>query len=318
MTAANLTAANHFRSDLVRWQQLVCPDWLQCVLAGQPVVAAPRQGWCLLEVGCGTEALFLHSHIPTAAYLETRTLEDLPYWNKVPDTILLALLLRLGLAHDTTVILYGRNQAAAGRAAHLMLYAGVQDVRLLDGGFAAWQRAGWPCAAGVAPPPTPVATWGARFASRPEVLIDKAQVQALLASPTAVLVSIRSWAEFSGQTSGYSYIQAAGDIPGARWGRAGVSGDVNSMSAYHQRDGSLRPAAEISAFWAQEGITAERQVAFYCGTGWRASLAFFYAWLMGWENISVYDGGWYEWSSTLVDAGQSSRNEGYFALSCED
>jgi hypothetical protein len=23
---------------------------------------------------------------------------------------------------------------------------------------------------------------------------------------------------------------------------------------------------------------------------------FFYAWLMGWERISVYDGGWYEWS----------------------
>jgi thiosulfate/3-mercaptopyruvate sulfurtransferase len=39
------------------------------------------------------------------------------------------------------------------------------------------------------------------------------------------------------------------------------------------------------------------RIAFYCGTGWRASLAFFYAWLMGWEHISVYDGGWFEWSS---------------------
>jgi rhodanese-related sulfurtransferase len=36
---------------------------------------------------------------------------------------------------------------------------------------------------------------------------------------------------------------------------------------------------------------------FYCGTGWRASLAFFYAWLMGWEQIAVFDGGWFEWSS---------------------
>ena len=32
-------------------------------------------------------------------------------------------------------------------------------------------------------------------------------------------------------------------------------------------------------------------------TGWRASEAFFYAWLMDWKQISVYDGGWYEWSS---------------------
>lgn len=58
----------------------------------------------------------------------------------------------------------------------------------------------------------------------------------------------------------------------------------------------MRPAAEIARMWHAEGIVRERHVAFYCGTGWRASLAFFYAWLMGWEQISVYDGGWYEWS----------------------
>ncbi len=37
-------------------------------------------------------------------------------------------------------------------------------------------------------------------------------------------------------------------------------------------------------------------VAFYCGTGWRASETFFYAYLMDWPNVSVYDGGWFEWS----------------------
>jgi thiosulfate/3-mercaptopyruvate sulfurtransferase len=29
--------------------------------------------------------------------------------------------------------------------------------------------------------------------------------------------------------------------------------------------------------------------------GWRGSEAFFNAWLMGWPEISVYDGGWFEW-----------------------
>ena len=43
-----------------------------------------------------------------------------------------------GIRHDTTVILYGRNTMAAARAAHLMMYAGVEDVRLLDGGLDAW------------------------------------------------------------------------------------------------------------------------------------------------------------------------------------
>jgi 3-mercaptopyruvate sulfurtransferase SseA len=74
-------------------------------------------------------------------------------------------------------------------------------------------------------------------------------------------------------------------------------GDVNSMSHYHQPDGTMRPAAEIQAFWADAGIHRHLRTAFYCGTGWRASLAFFHAWLMGSERISVYDGGWCAWST---------------------
>lgn len=38
------------------------------------------------------------------------------------DPVLIALLKRCGIRHDTTVV----------------LYAGVEDVRLLDGGYAAW------------------------------------------------------------------------------------------------------------------------------------------------------------------------------------
>lgn len=296
-----MTTTSHFRDDLPRWQQLVTPAWLQGVLTGQPVVAPPKPDWCLLEVDCGPPDAFLQSHIPTAGYLDTHDLEDGPYWNKVSDAALLALLLRLGIAHNTTVIVYGRNQAAAARAAHLMLYAGVTDVRFLEGGFAAWQRAGLPCDVGLTTAQTPVAEFGAMFPGCPQYLINHAQAQSLLVSPMAVLVSIRTWDEFSGKTSGYSYIKAIGDIPGARWGRAGDRGDVNSMSAYHQADGMLRPASDIKSFWSAEGITPDKEIAFYCGTGWRASLAFYYAWLMGWEHICVYDGGWFEWSSSTAD-----------------
>jgi thiosulfate/3-mercaptopyruvate sulfurtransferase len=58
----------------------------------------------------------------------------------------------------------------------------------------------------------------------------------------------------------------------------------------------MRDYHEIEASWQESGITPDKRIAFYCGTGWRASEAFFCAYLMGWPNIAIYDGGWFEWS----------------------
>ncbi|MES2149565.1 MAG: rhodanese-like domain-containing protein [Pseudomonadota bacterium] len=290
-----LPTESGFRRDLVRWRQLVAPTWLAALLAGQAVEAAPAGRWRLLEVGCGDAPLHAQGHIGQAAYLDSGELETLPLWNKVDDAALLALLLRHGIEHDTTVLLYGRGALAQARAAHLMLYAGVRDVRLLDGGLAAW------CAAGLAlsrqcAPLVPALRFGAPFPGRPGFMADMAQARQVLGHPDGALVSVRSWSEYSGATSGYSYIAARGDIPGARWGRAGRDGDVDSMDDYHDAAGRMRPAAEIRRMWHASGIHAGQDTLFYCGTGWRASLAFFCAWLMGWPRIGVYDGGWYEWS----------------------
>lgn len=286
----------HFRPDLARWRQLPSPAWLARLLTGAPVQAAPAGAWRLFEVGCDSGAAYLAGHIPGAAYIDTNRLERQPLWNKVSDEALLALLLENGIGHDTTVILYGRNSLAAARAAHLMLYAGVADVRLLDGGLDGWLRAGHALQQGAPAPVPPAAVFGAPFPARPDFLIDTAQARELLQQADGALVSIRTWQEHVGATSGYSYIEARGDIPGARWGRAGNDGDVHSMSEYQHADGTMKPPAEISALWRQAGVGPGQRTAFYCGTGWRASLAFFYAWLMAWERISVYDGGWCEWS----------------------
>lgn len=290
------SSANAFRPDLVRWRQLVAPAWLAALNAGMPVAAAPPAGWRLFEVGCGGAALFEQAHIPGAGYIDTAELEQEPLWNKVSDRALLRLLLRLGVRHDGCVVLYGRSTLAAARAAHLLLYAGVRDVRLLDGGFALWRAGGHPLQAGPPARHDAVAAFGAPFPARPDYLIDTAGAKALLAGGDGALVSIRSWSEHTGKISGYSYIAARGEIPGALWGRAGDDGDVNSMSAFHLADGRMRPAGEIREQWRQAGIVGAGRTAFYCGTGWRASLAFFYAWLMDWQGISVYDGGWCEWS----------------------
>ncbi|WP_229459462.1 sulfurtransferase [Massilia cavernae] len=295
----NLTASTApfgFRRDLHRWRQLVTPAWLAGLVAGAPLTAAPDGEWRLFEVGFGAADAFERAHIPGAGYIDTAQLEHGPLWNKVPDPELKRLLLAHGIRHDVTVVLYGRNTLAAARAAHLLLYAGVADVRLLDGGFDAWKAAGHAMEEGPARRYRAAAGFGAAFPGRPDYLVDMPQARRLLERPDGALVSIRTWNEFIGKTSGYSYIDARGDIPGACWGRAGVDDDVNSMAEFHRSDGHMKPSAEISHMWQAAGVHAGHHTAFYCGTGWRASLAFFYAWLMNWERIAVYDGGWCEWS----------------------
>jgi thiosulfate/3-mercaptopyruvate sulfurtransferase len=272
-----------------RLRQLVTPAWLLA-----------HGGSCqLFEVGCHGAASFESGHVPGAGYIDTCELEGGPYWNKVSDAAWLGVLLANGIRHDSTVVLYGRNLLAAARAAHLMLYAGVRDVRILDGGLAAWRRAGYPLSRGKARLRLAARDFGCAYPARPDYLTRFEQIAQLQG---AVLASVRTWGEHSGAVSGYSYIDACGDIPGARWARAGDEGDVNSMSAYLDADGRLLDDSVIAAMWQEQGIAPDRQLVFYCGTGWRASFAFFCAWLMGWERISVYDGGWAEWSRRQAEA----------------
>jgi 3-mercaptopyruvate sulfurtransferase SseA len=295
LNAATTIAPFGFRRDLPRWQQLVTPAWVAGLVAGAPLVAAPAGQWRLFEIGFGVAEAFALGHIPAAGYIDTAQLEEGPLWNKVDDAALLALLLGHGIRHDVTVVLYGRNPLAAARAAHLMLYAGVADVRLLDGGYDAWKRSSLPVAQGAPQRFEAAARFGAHFPAHPEYLLDMQQARGVLARTDGALVSTRTWNEFIGKTSGYSYIEARGDIAGARWGRSGADDDVNSMTELHD-DGRMKPAAAICVIWHAAGLRRGQHTVFYCGTGWRASLAFFYAWLMDWERIGVYDGGWCEWS----------------------
>ncbi len=101
-------------------------------------------------------------------------------------------------------------------------------------------------------------------------------------------------ASTSAEVSGYNYIRPAGRIAGDVWGNCGS--DAYHMQHYRNVDNTMRAYPEIAANWEEAGITPDKWVAFYCGTGWRASETWFYAYLMGWQRIAVYDGGWHEWS----------------------
>lgn len=291
------------------FERLVSVGWLRALLAGERPEAAPNERFLLFHVNFGGPAEYAEGHIPGAAHLDTLWLEDPADWNRRPADALAASLPALGITRDTTVIVYGRDsvglmsekrpgrragQLAATRALLILRYAGVEDVRLLDGGFDRWVRAGHPIEIG-ARPPSPVATFGAPVPGRPDVLVDVDEAKRVLADPEgSVLVSVRTAQEHAGRTSGYRNIIPAGRIPGDV--RVACGSNTHHLEHYRNPDNTMRAYPEIAALWAKAGVTPDKRVAFYCGTGWRASEAWFAADLQGWQRIAVYDGGWFEWS----------------------
>ncbi|HET9848284.1 MAG TPA: rhodanese-like domain-containing protein [Candidatus Dormibacteraeota bacterium] len=299
---------------LFRYERLVHPGWLREVLSGGRPEAAPRQPYLLFHVNFGVPEEYEEDHLPGAIYLDTNLLESATDWNRRSPEEIDAALRSLGITSDTTVILYGRDtegdanekwpgrragQIAACRAALILQYAGVTDVRILDGGYDAWVRAGNPLETRRRKP-TPVTSFGRPIPQHPEVILDIEDAKQILADPDdGALVSVRTWNEHVGRVSGYNYITPAGRIAGDVWGNCGS--DAYHMQHYRNVDNTMRPYPEIAANWAAAGITPDKWVAFYCGTGWRASETWFYAHLMGWPRVAVYDGGWFEWSQDPVN-----------------
>ena len=299
---------------LPNYDKLVHAEWLRELLDGGHPEAAPTGRFLLFHVNFGVPEEYEENHIPGALYLDTNRLENPRDWNRrTPEELEVALRF-FGITPDTTVILYGRDteghanekwpgrragQIAACRAALILRYAGVDDIRLLDGGYDHWVQAGNPLET-VLNEPEPVASFGVQIPLRPQVIIDIDEAKQILADREhGALVSVRTWREHIGAVSGYNYIGSAGRIAGDVWGNCGS--DAYHMEHYRNVDNTMRAYPEIAANWSDAGITADKWVAFYCGTGWRAGETWFYAHLMDWPRIAVYDGGWFEWSQDPVN-----------------
>jgi molybdopterin synthase sulfurtransferase len=295
---------------LERHDALVHPEWLQAVVRGEaPAEHPPQENAVLCHVHFGNSEDYEKGHIPGAISLDTNLLEEPRLWNRRTPEELSRTLPELGIHGDSTVVLYGRHShptyeqkdpgqsaghLAAMRAAVILLWAGVRDVRVLNGGIHAWEEVGGSLST-EPEEPTPVADFGGLIPDRPGYMVDVPRAKELLASSSGALVSVRSWPEFVGERSGYHYIEKKGRIPGAIFGNCGS--DAYHMENYRNFDYTTREFGEIRRMWALAGVVPEKEVAFYCGTGWRGSEAFLNAWLMGWPRIALFDGGWYEWSS---------------------
>ena len=271
------------------------------------------KNYLVLEASWGTEddsPDYKKEHIPGAIHVDIASIEGEPYWNlKSPKEVEQAIL-DLGITKDTTVILYGSDVSATARVAYAYLWAGVENVKILDGGLNAWKQAGYSLEKN-SNKPSKAKNFGSKVPAHPEYQLSLEDTKKKLESDKNFkLVSIRSYNEFIGETSGYTYIPKAGEPKGAVWGKGGS--DPYSMEDYTHPDGSYIDMDEMRDLWKDLDFDESNELSFYCGTGWRASIPFLIMYENGFTNISMYDGGWYQWQldDTLpVQVGDPQKNQ---------
>ncbi len=295
--------------NLPKYRHLVSAEWVNKLISEENPPEYENDKYVIVHSHYRNRQAYTSGHIPGAIDMNTNALESPETWNRRNSAELKATLEKHGITANTTVVLYGKFMfpdnnddfpgSAAGdigaiRNAFIMLYAGVKDVRVLNGGFQSWEDAGFEISKEDIPKKE-VEEFGATIPARPQLAVDIPEAKEMLVSPDAELVSVRSYREYIGEVSGYNYIEAKGRIPGSIFADCGS--DAYHMENYRNVDHTTREFHEIEEIWKKNGITPDKHLAFYCGTGWRGSEAWFNAWLMGWPRVSVFDGGWFEWSN---------------------
>jgi thiosulfate/3-mercaptopyruvate sulfurtransferase len=233
---------------------------------------------------------YLAAHIPGAVFVDLdRELAAPPGLggrHPLPDPVDLRAALRAaGVDDDSSVVVYdGGSGLASARAWWLLRWSGLHDVRVLDGGFAAWLiGSDRPTTAGSELAEKP-GTVTVRPGAMPIVEVDRA---AELAASGA-LIDARAAARYRGEIEPLDPV--AGHIPGS------VNLPIGDLLT---KAGTFRPATELAAAFAGVGVhqgepSTRAQVAASCGSGITACQLILAAEIAGLE-LALYPGSYSQW-----------------------
>jgi thiosulfate/3-mercaptopyruvate sulfurtransferase len=216
---------------------------------------------------------YLSGHIPGAAFFDHQKFSDAgsPYeYMRATDAELAGQIGKIGIANEAEVVVYTPGiLACATRAWWLLRYAGVENVRVLNGGFAAWKKAGG--AIELEEHTYPPAQFIGHF--KPDMFASKEEVQAAIGLD-GVLTENALTQDWHDQ----EHIPGSSCLP---------------LTMLTVGWDAFLPDEPLAA--RLKGAEQNKRIITYCGGGIAATVNAMAHLMVGNANVAVYDGSLFEW-----------------------
>jgi thiosulfate/3-mercaptopyruvate sulfurtransferase len=279
-------------SGLARPEYLATTEWLADHL-GDPDICVLDARW---RPDGSSPAVHRSGRIPDSVHLDWRAeLVDSGEGGEglriAPVDRIIALAERAGISDTTSVVIYDDTQGLyAARAWWTLRTYGLEAVRVLDGGFLAWEAEGRPVTRTVGEIAQHVRPQNGPFQPKGpgQTRLTTTDVRALLGSADATLLDARAPAEYKGLEGNTLRL---GHIPGA------VNVPVGGM--HESGSQRLRDPDAMRERLHAANVSRGRRMVTYDGSGVAAAKLAFILTLLGHEEVAVYDGGWAEWGNRL-------------------
>lgn len=258
------------------------------VLVDTEWIAANLENESVRIFDLNNQETYDQGHVPGALRLDLSDLtnpEDVTRGQILTQDQLSAVMSRLGVANDDTIVFYDSNgNLSAARAYWALKYYQHGDVRVYNGGLAKWQADGQTLSTDVVEP-TP-SDYVAGQAD-PAIRTTSDYVLEHLDDPSVATCDTRGPEEYAGT-----------DVRSARGGH--IPGAINLEWRHAvNEDGTFKTASELGELFAKAGFTPDKEIITYCQTGVRGAHTWFVLReLLGYPNVRNYDGSWEEWGNS--------------------
>lgn len=272
--------------DYVRPDALVSTDWLAKHLDAPDVRVV--DGTFIIPPTTRVAAKeFEAKHIPGAVFFDIDDIADssnpLPHMLPSPEKFA-SRVRKLGLGDGSRIVVYDTHGLVSAARVWWMFRAfGHQDVAVLDGGLPKWIAEGRPVEDGKAMPRERHFT-----ARHNHVLVrDVDQVRNALEKKREQVLDARSAGRFKGVDPEPRQGLRGGHMPGAI--------NVPYTDLLDPKSKTVLPADRLAQVFSGAGVDLKKPIVTSCGSGVTACVLALGLYLLGRDDVAIYDGSWTEW-----------------------